>query len=115
MAGPKITIEPAEGVWAVRAQGAVVGETRRALRLIEGDLPPVIYIPREDLQMVFFERSETTSSCPWKGKAVYFNLHGKSRVLPDVAWSYENPRPEVAAIAGHLAFYPDEVTVEIVS
>jgi len=27
-------------------------------------------------------------------------------------WSYEAPYPAVAAIAGHLAFYPDKVEIE---
>jgi uncharacterized protein (DUF427 family) len=29
--------------------------------------------------------------------------------VDDAVWSYEAPYPDVAAIAGHLAFYPDRV------
>lgn len=115
MAGPEITIEPATGTWSVRAQGAVIGETTKALILREGDYAPVVYVPREDLQMVFFDASEKTSNCPHKGSATYFHLAGKSRRQENVAWSYENPHTSVAAIKGHLAFYQDEVTVEAVS
>mgnify|MGYP005985064099 CR=1 FL=1 len=115
MAGPEITIEPAKGTWSVRAQGAVIGETTNALILTEGDYEPVIYVPREDLQMVFFDPSDKTTTCPHKGDATYFHLIGKSRRQENVAWSYETPHKSVAAIKDHLAFHQDEVTVESVS
>ena len=115
MAGPEITIEPAKGAWSVRAQGAVIGETKNALILTEGDYEPVIYVPRDDLQMVFFDASNKTSHCPHKGDATYFHLAGKSRRQENVAWSYENPKKSVSAIKDHLAFYTNEVTVEAVS
>jgi hypothetical protein len=37
---------------------------------------------------------------------------GTDPFLADVAWSYEDPKAEVDAIRGRLAFYPDRVTVE---
>jgi uncharacterized protein (DUF427 family) len=115
MAGPEITIEPATGAWSVRAQGAVIGETINALILKEGDYKPVIYVPREDLQMVFFDQADKTTTCPHKGDATYFHLIGKSRRQENVAWSYENPHKSVKAIKGYLAFDKNEVTVEAVS
>jgi uncharacterized protein (DUF427 family) len=37
----------------------------------------------------------------------------KNQVLKDAAWSYEDPKPEIAEIAGHLAFHAtDQVTGE---
>jgi uncharacterized protein (DUF427 family) len=115
MAGPEITIEPAKGAWSVRAQGAVIGETTNALILREGDYAPVIYVPRDDLQMVFFDTSDKTTHCPHKGDATYFHLIGKSRRQKNVAWSYQTPHQSVAAIKDHVAFYGSEVTVEAVS
>lgn len=112
---PEIVIEPAVGNWSVRAQGAIIGGTSRALLLRENGHEPVIYIPREDLQMVFFDRSEKTTHCPHKGDATYFHLIGKNRRQEDVAWSYETPFEGAAQIAGHLAFYKDAVTIEAVS
>ncbi|EAR52467.1 hypothetical protein OG2516_05148 [Oceanicola granulosus HTCC2516] len=107
-----ITIRPAEGTWVVRAGGAVLGESDRALELSEGDYPPVIYFPREDIAMTFLDASETRSSCPWKGEASYYSIQSKSQTIADAAWSYEAPKDEVAQIAGHLAFYPGKVAVE---
>lgn len=108
----EITIRPAPGTWSVRAMGAVILESDNALELTEGSHPPVIYFPREDVPMAFFEQSATTSHCPHKGDATYYTLHGKSGPIADAAWSYESPKEAVAQIAGHLAFYTDKVAVE---
>ncbi|MEO0944344.1 MAG: DUF427 domain-containing protein [Pseudomonadota bacterium] len=107
-----IKIRPATGTWVVRAGGAVLGESTNALELSEGDLPPVIYFPRDDIAMEFLDASERTSNCPHKGDASYFSIVTKSTVLQDVAWSYEAPKDGVVDIAGFLAFYPDQVAVE---
>lgn len=107
-----IKIRPAQGIWVVRAAGAVLGESTNALELTEGDYPPVIYFPREDLAMTFFDESELTSSCPHKGVASYFTIVAKSGPLKDAAWSYQDPKPAVAAIKDHIAFYTSKVAVE---
>ena len=107
-----IKIRPAEGTWVVRAGGAVIAESDRALELAEGEYTPVIYFPREDIAMAFLEPSETVSTCPHKGKARYFTIQAKSGPLTDAAWSYETPTEGVAGIANHIAFYTSTVTVE---
>ena len=108
-----IRIREAEGTWVVRAGGAVLGESDRALELSEGDYPPVIYFPREDLAMAFLDKTEKTTHCPHKGDASHYSIVTKSTVLPNAAWSYESPKDEMSRIAGHLAFYPiDGVAVE---
>ena len=112
MSDDYITIRPAEGTWVVRAGGAVIGESTRALELREGSYDPVIYFPREDVAMAFLDPSDRTTTCPHKGEASYFTIVTKSTTLPDAVWSYENPKEGVEAIAGHLAFYPDRIAVE---
>ncbi|MCB1355497.1 MAG: DUF427 domain-containing protein [Maritimibacter sp.] len=107
-----IRIREIPGTWVVRAGGAVLGETRKALELSEGDYPPVIYFPREDLAMAMLDPSPTRTSCPKKGEATYFSIQAKSGLIADAGWSYETPFDTVAAIAGHIAFYGDKATVE---
>ena len=112
---PKITITRAPGTWVVRAGGAVLGETKAALELVEGDYPPVIYFPRGDIAMAFLDASDQASHCPWKGDASYFSIITKSKTIENAAWSYETPKEDVARIKDHLAFYPsDEVAVELI-
>lgn len=107
-----ITIRPAGGDYVVRAGGAVLGETSDALELIEGGYPPVIYFPRADMAMMFLEKSDTVSTCPFKGQATYYTIIAKSGPIKDAAWSYETPKAGMEAIAGHLSFYTTKVAVE---
>jgi uncharacterized protein (DUF427 family) len=107
-----IRIRPSPGVWVIRTDGAVIGESRSALELTEGSRSPVIYFPRADLAMALMERTATRSTCPWKGAASYFSVITEGGTIRDAAWSYETPKAGVEAIAGHLAFYPDKVTLE---
>ncbi|KNG92524.1 DUF427 domain-containing protein [Pseudaestuariivita atlantica] len=108
-----IRIVTSPGTWAVRAGGAVLGETKSALELTEGDYPPVIYFPRADLAMAFLEPTDHSTVCPHKGEASYFSIVTKSQTLKNAAWSYEDPAEGVEEIRDHIAFYPgDYVAIE---
>ncbi|MEO3414894.1 DUF427 domain-containing protein [Roseovarius sp. CAU 1744] len=108
-----IRIRKADGTWSVRAGGAVLAESRNALELNEGDYPAVIYFPRDDIAMAFLEPTDHSTHCPHKGDASYFSIITKSQTLENAAWSYENPKDDVARIKDHLAFYVgDAVAVE---
>ncbi|WP_373050520.1 DUF427 domain-containing protein [Thalassovita aquimarina] len=103
-----ITIRKAEGTWVVRAGGAVLGETKNALELSEGSLAPVIYFPRKDVAMPFLDKTDRVTTCPHKGEASYYSIVTKSTTLENAAWSYEDPKADVAKIKDYLAFYPSE-------
>ncbi len=107
-----IKIRKASGTWTVRAGGAVLGESAGVLELSEGDYPAVMYFPRSDIAMAFLDPSDRTSYCPHKGEARYFHIVAKSGQIDDAAWSYEDPKSDVADIKDHLAFYTDRVAVE---
>ena len=108
-----ITVSKADGTWTVRAGGAVIAESSNAMALTEGDLPFVIYFPREDVAMAFLDASDHTTTCPHKGVARYFNIMSKSKTYENAVWSYDDPKDDVAGIKGHLAFVvQDGVTVE---
>jgi uncharacterized protein (DUF427 family) len=108
----KFTIAPAAGVHVVRAGGAIIGETSRALILHENGYEPVIYFPREDAGMEFLDQSDTRTTCPHKGEATHYHIAAKSGPIRDAAWSYETPMDGAGAIAGYVAFYSDKATVE---
>ena len=108
-----ITIKKTEGSWSVRAGGAVLGESSNALEMREGDYPPVVYFPRGDIAMAFLDQTDKTTQCPHKGDAQHFSIVTKNRTLQNAAWSYGDPKGDVAEIKDHLAFYPiEEITIE---
>ena len=107
-----ITIRNAPGKWVVRADGAVIGETDRALELTEGSYAPVIYFPRDDIGMAFLEQTAKSSHCPHKGDATYFTISTTGEELTNAAWSYEAPKAGVEQIQDHLAFFTDRVAIE---
>ena len=104
-----ITVTPDPTRVIVTVAGRVVADSRRALTLRESTYPPVRYIPIEDVDRSLLERTETTTYCPYKGDASYYSIPlGGSRSV-DAVWEYREPRDAVAAIKGHIAFYPDRV------
>lgn len=106
-----IKIRPAEGKWTVRAGGAVLGESLQALEVLEGKNPPVIYFPRADIAMAFLDKSDTVTTCPYRGEALHYSIKTKSTVIEDAGWSYGSPVESLIALKDHLAFYADKVTV----
>lgn len=107
-----ITVTPSDATWIVRAEGAILAESRRAKELRKPGEAPVVYIPREDVAMELFEASETATAAPRLGPARHFSFVGRDGRVSDAAWSYEAPEGEAAGIAGHLAFSADKVKVE---
>jgi uncharacterized protein (DUF427 family) len=109
-----ITIRPTASRVTVRVEGAVVAETDRALSLAEASYPVVQYIPLADLDESLLERTATQSYCPYKGDASYYTVRVPGGgAETDLIWTYEEPYPSVAEIAGHVAFYPDRAEVTV--
>lgn len=109
--GPEhpITLAPTAGRVVVRAGGRVIADSRNALTLAEASYPPVQYIPRADVDMALLSATDHATHCPYKGDASYFSIPAGGARAVNAVWSYAAPYPAVAAIAGHLAFYPDRV------
>ncbi len=105
----QITIELCPGRVLVTLGGKTIADSHRALALREGGMDPVLYIPRDDVVMAAMEPTERATHCPFKGDASYFRITLGERVVENLAWSYESPKPEVSAIKDHLAFFEDKV------
>jgi len=107
-----IRLEPGQTV-TVRRGKDVIAASADAVLLYEAQYPAVAYIVRAAIPAERLEPSDTTSWCPYKGEARYFNLiTAEGDILTDAVWSYETPAPAVAEIAERLAFYPDKASVE---
>lgn len=106
---PEITIERNPNRVVVRLGSTVLAESTRALVMRAPGTAPVQYIPRDDVDMRYLVRTSHVTHCPYKGDAVYWSIRAGGRTADNAVWSYETPRREMAAIANHLAFYPDRV------
>src|SRR5260370_41784669 len=84
-----IAIAPNPKRVRVRLAGTLVADTRRALTLREASLPPVHYIPREDVDLTLLSRTEHGTHCPYKGDATYFTSSADGRTGANAVRSYE--------------------------
>ena len=106
-----ITITPNPRRVRVEVNGHVIVDSADALTLQEATYPAVQYIPRQDVEMGFFGRTDHHTTCPYKGEASYYTLTIDGEILENVAWSYEDPYPAMEQIREHLAFYTNRVRV----
>ena len=104
-----ITITPTTQRVVVTVGGRVVADTRAALTLQEASYPAVQYVPRADVDMTLLERTVHATYCPYKGDCAYYSVPAGGERAANAVWTYEQPYDAVAAIRGHVAFYPDRV------
>jgi len=111
-----IAITPTQGRVRVRVNGEIVADTDAAQGLKESTLPVVQYIPFGHVVQGLLTRTDTSTYCPYKGEASYYSVTtAAGDTVDDVIWTYEQPYPAVAAIAGHVAFYPDKAEISVES
>lgn len=107
-----ITVAPSTERVVVRAGNRVIADTTRPLTLQESTYPAVHYIPIQDVDQSVLQRTDTSTYCPYKGDASYYTITGGEE-LTDVVWFYEEPYAPVKEIAGHVAFYPNKVSISV--
>lgn len=103
-----IALQVAEGLaTATSPSGHLLAASRSAIVLAEADLPRVTYFPRANVDPSALAPTAHRTWCPYKGEAAYDAVLGTA----DQAWTYFDPAPDVADIAGHVAFYPEAAVV----
>lgn len=70
------------------------------------------YFPADSVDFAHLVPSETTTRCPWKGRATYWTIRADGEDNRDAAWSYPEPLPAAFEIAGRLAFWRGVQIVE---
>ena len=104
-----ITITPTARRVVVSVGGRVVADSRNALTLQEASYPAVQYVPLADVDVSLLERTTHATYCPYKGDCAYYSVPSGGERAVNAVWTYEQPYDAVAAIRGHVAFYPDRV------
>ena len=91
----------------IRHFGVTLADTRSAWRTLETSHPPTYYLPREDVATNYLAPNSRRSLCEWKGQARYWDVAIDGEVIESACWSYAEPTPSFAPIAGYFAFYPE--------
>jgi uncharacterized protein (DUF427 family) len=97
----------------ISLDGETLGETERGKVIFETGLPPRWYLPREDVRQDLLAPTDTRTGCAYKGFASYWSVSVGDREEADLAWSYPEPRREVAPVADMIAFFNERVDVEL--
>lgn len=107
----EVAVETAGGRFTASIDGRLVADSDRALEVRESFHEPVIYFPPDAVERSLLERTDHVTRCPFKGDAGYYSIVVDGRRHENAVWVYDAPMPEVAALAGHMAFYTDRVCV----
>lgn len=81
-------------------EGSVLADSEKVV-MVEGNA----YFPPESVHREYLKPSNTTTTCPWKGKASYYTVEVNGKRNTDAAWYYPEPSKAAAEIRDHVAFW----------
>jgi uncharacterized protein (DUF427 family) len=105
----RVTEQRLDDAMAVEVSGEPIVRSDDVILVDEDGHPARYYFPRSAVSPSKLERSTTTTDCPFKGTAHYFNLKHDGRVFADAVWSYEDPYEEHRGLKDRLAFHEDKI------
>ena len=94
----RIDVLPSSRRVRLELDGQVLAESSRPVLLFETLLPTRYYLPRADVA-AGLAASPTRTWCAYKGQASYFSVTVAGRPVPDLAWTYEDPRHDATRSA----------------
>jgi len=109
----RIDILPSSRKITVKVGGIQIAESTNSMFLYETGLRTRYYLPKTSVQWKYLTKSETTSKCPYKGLAQYYNIIVDGKEYNDTVWWYEYPITESATIAGLVSFYNEKVDIYV--
>jgi uncharacterized protein (DUF427 family) len=106
----RIDVLPSSRQVRVELDGQVLADSSRPTLLFETMLPARYYLPREDVRAELTP-SATRTYCAYKGEASYWSAAAGGRAVPDIAWTYQQPRHDAAQVRGLIAFFNERLDV----
>lgn len=86
----------ARAIW----EGVVLAESDQCV-VVEGNQ----YFPPEAIRREYFQPSELTTVCPWKGTAHYYHIEVNGKQNANAAWYYPEPSAAAREIKDRVAFW----------
>ena len=80
--------------------GVILAESDQT-EMVEGNH----YFPPESINTEYFQENSSTSICPWKGTASYYDITVDGNTNAGGAWVYKNPKSAAKQIKDHIAFW----------
>ncbi|WUJ68437.1 DUF427 domain-containing protein [Kribbella soli] len=94
----------------VAVDGITLADSSSTVIVFETGLPPRYYFPKTSVHLEHLTPSETVTACPYKGRtSEYWSVPS----VADVAWSYDFPTAPLLPVAGHVAFFNENVDITI--
>jgi uncharacterized protein (DUF427 family) len=104
----RIDVLPSSRRVRLELDGQVLAESSRPMLLFETLLPTRYYLPRADITAEL-TASPTRTWCAYKGQASYFSATVAGRPVPDLAWTYEDPRHDATQVRDLIAFFDERI------
>ena len=106
----RIDVLPSSRQVQLELDGEVLADSSRPALLFETMLPTRYYLPRADVTAELIP-SDTLTWCAYKGQASYFSVSVGGRLVPDIAWSYPDPRHDAVQVRDLIAFFDERIDV----
>ncbi|KLO27277.1 hypothetical protein ABW16_16925 [Mycolicibacter heraklionensis] len=100
----RVDCRPTRRTLRVEVAGVALVDTDDTVILFETALAPRLYVAPKRVRTDLLQASATSTYCNYKGYARYWSAIVGDTVVEDVAWSYPDPLPESAPIAGFFSF-----------
>jgi uncharacterized protein (DUF427 family) len=104
---------PSSSLVEVRSGDQLIASTTGSFRVLETSHPPSFYLPPDDIVAGSLRPAGGGSMCEWKGRASYWDVIAGDSIIRAAAWSYPQPTPAFASIAGFVSFYPSMVVCTV--
>ena len=86
----------AKAIW----ENTVLAESDRTIE-VEGNQ----YFPPDAIRQEFLKPNDYHTTCPWKGRASYYDIEIDGKKNSSAAWYYPDPKPAAKEIKDYVAFW----------
>src|SRR5260370_13991415 len=86
--------------------GAVIADSKAALRVEETGHGPVHYVPEKDVRLDLMRPTDHKTYCPFKGDCSYWTVEVGGGKAENAVWGYRAPYDEAGGVPRPSALFP---------